>query len=660
MALLVARNLAKHFAARTLFEGVSISVDEGERLALIGPNGAGKSTLLKIFARQVVPDEGTITGQRGVRIAYVAQADAFPAGSTVRAAVIASLEASHKAVPMAHIHDHHELELAADMAIDRVDLGHLMDTPCAALSGGQRKRLSIARALAEEPDILLLDEPTNHLDIEGIDWLEETLSCGMFASIVVTHDRAFLEQTATRIVELSPAYPEGTYSVEGGYAEFIKRKTEFLEMQAKQEQSLSTIVREDLRWLARGAKARRTKSKSRIDASMQRIDELAMLRARNAPAKAAQIDFTATDRQTQKLIVARGLSKTLGDRLLFRNLDVLLTPGTILGLIGPNGAGKSTLIKLLTGEMTSDPPTAEMLAEEKEIAKELPHGTPPLATIRRAEKLRTVLFSQHRTELDPEKTLHETFTPADSLIYRGRTIHVATWAQMFLFHKDQLRQPIKSLSGGEQARVHIARLMLEPADILILDEPTNDLDLASLDVLEESLEEFPGAVVLVTHDRAMLDRLATRVLALDGKGGGRYFADFAQWQRIIAAEARANRSSGSASSTPTASSTPATTAAPTASTSGAAPTGAATKASSAATTAAPAKRKLSNKELRERESLEAAIAKAEADIQRISFDLGQPKVMADHKKTADLGRQLSELQQTLTASMARWEQLEGG
>jgi len=642
MALLVARQLAKHFATRVLFTGVSISVDEGERLALIGPNGAGKSTLLKILARSVAPDEGTITGQRGARTAYVAQSDAFPAGSTVRQAVIASLEASHKIAPIAHIHDHHELELAADMAIDRVDLGGMMDSRCDSLSGGQRKRLSIARALAEEPDLLLLDEPTNHLDIGGIDWLEETLSYSGFASIVVTHDRAFLESTATRIVELSSAYPEGTFSVAGGYAEFIKRKTEFLEMQAKQEQSLSVQVREDLRWLARGAKARRTKSKSRIDASMQRIDELATLRARNAPAKAAQIDFNATDRQTQKLLVGRGLSKTLGGKRLFENLDVLLTPGSTLGLLGPNGAGKSTLIKLITGEMPSDPPTAEMLAEEQIIAKELPHGTPALATIKRADKLKTVLFSQHRSELDPEKSLHDTFTPSDSLIYRGRTIHVATWAQMFLFHKDQLRQPIKSLSGGEQARVHIARLMLEQADVLILDEPTNDLDLASLDVLEESIEEFPGAVVLVTHDRAMLDRLATRILALDGLGGARYYADFAQWQRLSKIENRA--ASRAPAPTPTPASDPAPSSAPASNTSAAA--------------VAP-KRKLSNKEQRELDTLESAIAKAEADVLRIEAELGNPKVMADHRKASDLGRQLSELQASIAQKYARWAELEG-
>lgn len=627
-ALITARGIAKHYAARTLFVGVSFSIEDGERLALIGPNGAGKSTLLKIFAGAEEADAGTITYQRGMRTAYVAQSDAFEPGATVRSAVEQELCAAMQAGRLSHLHDRHEAELAAVMTLDRAGLGDLLEVPCDRLSGGQRKRLSIARALAQEPGLLLLDEPTNHLDIEGIEWLEQTLKTGAFASIVITHDRAFLEETATRIVELAPSYPDGTFSVEGGFDQFLRRKQEFLDGQAKQEQAMSAQVREDLRWLGRGAKARRTKSKSRIDASFQRMDELAELKARNAPARAAQIDFSATERQTQKLLVGRGLSKTLGGKKLFENLDILLSPGSKLGLMGPNGAGKSTLIRLLTGELESDPPTAAMEREEAEIAGQLPHGTPPLGTIRRAERLRVVLFSQHRRELDPRVTLGDTLSPTDSVVYRDRLLHIATWAGMFLFTKAQLRTPIGSLSGGEQARVHIARLMLEPADVLILDEPTNDLDLASLEVLEESLEEFPGAVVLVTHDRAMLDRLATRVLALDGRGGARYFADFAQWQRL-----------GHQHATPAA---PATTIA--------------TPAPSAAT-AAPRKR-LSYKEQQELLSIEPAIEKAETELQQLEAELGSDDIQKDHRKLAQVGRRMADTQTRLAALYARWQELE--
>ncbi len=639
-ALITVRDISKHFAARTLFTGVSLSVEDRERLALIGPNGAGKSTLLKIFAGAEDADGGTILLRKGVRAAYVAQSDAFAPDATVRSAVESDLDAAMRAGRLPHLHDQHEIELAAEMTLRRAELGELLDAPCDRLSGGQRKRLSIARALAQEPGLLLLDEPTNHLDIEGIEWLEDTLKGGDFASIVITHDREFLEGTATRIVELSLSYPDGTFSVEGGLSQFLRRKQEFLEGQLSQQQALSSQVREDLRWLSRGAQARRTKSKSRIDASMQRMDDLAELKARNAPARAAQIDFTATERQTQKLLVGRGLSKALGGKKLFENLDVLLSPGSKLGLMGPNGAGKSTLIKLLTGELESDPPTAAMVREEAEIADQLPHGTPGLGTIRRAERLRVVLFSQHRRELDPSATLAETLSPTDAVIYRERQLHIATWAGMFLFTKDQLRQPIKTLSGGEQARVHIARLMLGPADVLILDEPTNDLDLASLEVLEESLEEFPGAVVLVTHDRAMLDRLATRVLALDGRGGGRYFTDFAQWQRIGHHHVTASTKQGATESGGASAASPAAT------------------QSTAPAAAGTAKKKLSYKEQQELAGIEPSIEKAEADLKRLESELGVPANQADHRKLAQLGQQMADTQARLSQLFARWEELE--
>ncbi len=374
----------------------------------------------------------------------------------------------------------------------------------------------------------MLDEPTNHLDVEGIRWLEAMLSGASFAWIVVTHDRAFLENTASRIVELSRSYPGGAFSANGNYTEFLRRKQEFLEGQARQEQALANTVREDLRWLGRGAQARRTKSKSRIIASYERMDELADLKARNAAMQAAGIDFTGTDRKTQKLLMARGVSKSLGGKLLFKDLDVVLSPGSKLGLLGPNGSGKSTLIKVLTGELESDPPSAEALAAAKEA--KLPSGVLEPGHVRRAENLKVVVFSQHRTELDPSMTLRDTLSPADSVIYRGKLVHVNTWAQRFLFNTEQMKSPVRALSGGEQARIHIARLMLEPADVLVLDEPTNDLDIASLEVLEESLEDFPGAIVLVTHDRAMLARLSTQLLALDGRGGAGYFASLDQWE----------------------------------------------------------------------------------------------------------------------------------
>ncbi|XVJ58042.1 MAG: ABC-F family ATP-binding cassette domain-containing protein [Tepidisphaera sp.] len=635
-ALLSARSLTKTFGTRTLFTKVGLVVEERERLALIGPNGSGKSTLLKILAGQEATDEASnpeISLLKGVRVCYVAQADRFPEGSTIRSAVIDAVTAN----PPAHLHDEHEIELAAEMLLERVGFADLSQAT-ASLSGGQRKRLAISRELAKEPDLLLLDEPTNHLDVEGIDWLESIIKGGIdtmhgrhqFASVVVTHDRMFLESVASRIVELSPAYPGGTFSVKGNYSEFLRRKQEFLEGQAKAEAALANQVREDLRWLGRGAQARRTKSKSRIDASYERMDELDELRARNTPSKAAGIDFTATERLTHKLLVARAITKSLGGRRLFTDLDMVLSPGEILGLLGPNGSGKSSLIKVLTGELPLDPPTPEAVKEAAQ-AVNIPPGTPAPGTIRKADKLRTVIFSQHREGLNPGQTLAEAFSPhSDAVIYRGQVLHVNTWAARFLFTKDQLKNPVRALSGGEQARVHIARLMLEPADILILDEPTNDLDIPSLEVLEESLEDFPGAVILVTHDRAMIARLSTRILALDGRGGCRYFADYSQWERRVKHEAdpAAQRAAESA------------------------------KAATPAPPPAPAKKKLSYKEQQELAGMEASIHAAEKALAEAQVAMNDPKAIADHKRYAAACNAHAQAQTKLDQLFARWAELE--
>ncbi|MBU6413724.1 MAG: ATP-binding cassette domain-containing protein [Planctomycetes bacterium] len=628
-AVLVARDISKSFAARTLFTGISLSLEERERLALIGPNGSGKSTLLKILAGLQDADGGEVKLPKGLRASYVAQQDAFPEGSTILSAVTDALHESRRAGLLPHLHDDHEADLAAEMTLARLEFDDI-NQATASLSGGQRKRLAIARALAHEPDVLLLDEPTNHLDVMGIDWLEGVLRRGPFASIVITHDREFLETVATRIVELSTAYPSGTFSVKGNYSEFLRRKEEFLDGQAKQEQALANQVREDIRWLSRGAKARRTKSKSRIDASYERMDELAALKARNAPAQATTIDFTATGRQTQKLLMGRALTKSLGGKRLFTDVDVLLTPGSVLGLLGPNGSGKSTLIKVLTGELEPDPPTPEAIRAAAE-AIGVPPSTPEPGTIRRAEKLRIVLFSQHRQELDPTIKLREALSPhADSVVFRDRMIHVNGWARRFLFTPQQLDAPIKTLSGGEQARIHIARLMLEPADVLILDEPTNDLDIPSLEVLEDSLTDFPGAIVLVTHDRAMLAELSTQILALDGEGRARYFTDYEQWQRAqkeVPVKAASKPAAESANS---------------------------------AAPATPAKKKLSYKEQQELTQIEPKIEKMEAEIKDWETQMADPKVIADHKKFQDLCIKVSQMQNKVSKLYDRWAELQQG
>ncbi|MGH7396938.1 MAG: ABC-F family ATP-binding cassette domain-containing protein, partial [Candidatus Rokuibacteriota bacterium] len=382
----------------------------------------------------------------------------------------------------------------------------------AALSGGWQKRLAIARELAGEPDILLMDEPTNHLDVEGILWLEGLLAERARACLVVSHDRYFLEHVATRMLEVNRIYPAGLFETDGRYSEFLARRDELLKGQAAYEEALANTVRREIEWLRRGAKARSTKAKGRIKEAERLIGDLRDARARGATRTAA-LDFTASGRRSRKLLVARGLAKVLGGRPLVHGLDLTNTPGTRIGLTGPNGSGKTTLLSMLAGALAPD-----------------------AGTIEPADGLRIVRFEQQRPGLDPEQSLRRALAPeGDSVSFQGRTLHVAAWAKRFLFPPEHLAVPVGRLSGGEQARIHIARLMREPADLLILDEPTNDLDIPTLDVLEESLVSFEGGLVLVTHDRLMLDRVATSIVALDGRGGAETFADYEQWETARAA-----------------------------------------------------------------------------------------------------------------------------
>ena len=374
------------------------------------------------------------------------------------------------------------------------------------MSGGWRKRLSIAEGLVQAPDILLLDEPTNHLDLAGITWLETVLQDTAFACVVVSHDRYLLENVASEMVELNRVYEDGLLRVNGNYSSFLQAKEDYLHAQGKRQESLANRVHRETEWLRRGPKARTSKSKARIDNAQEMIGELAELNARSR-INTANIDFSATDRRTKQLLALDNVAYSIGDRTLFKDIRLAIKPAMRIGLVGPNGSGKTTLLRLLRGELQ-----------------------PARGRIQRADQLRIVYFDQNR-ELDPNVTLRRALAPdSDSVIYQEQTIHVASWAARFLFSSDALNQPVGRLSGGERARVLIAQLMLQPADILLLDEPTNDLDIPTLEILEENLLEFPGALVLVTHDRYMMDRVSTIVLGLDGLGEAEIFADYSQWE----------------------------------------------------------------------------------------------------------------------------------
>jgi len=503
--ILNAQGVSKRFGATPLFEKISFAVNEGDRIGLIGPNGAGKSTLLAVLAGEVEPDSGEVSVRRRARIGYVRQISEYAAGLTVRSVMEAALERA--SVPANEREQRLRETLGrAGFADDGTDTSIRMDAEAASLSGGWRKRLAIAEAMVTEPDVLLLDEPTNHLDLEGIEWLEGVLRSARFACVVVSHDRYFLENVASEVVELSRVYAEGVLRVRGTYSKFLEGRELYMEAQSKMQEGLRNRVKTEIEWLRRGPKARATKAKARIDNAHELIGKLADVDSRTRTSTAG-IEFNATERQTKRLIEFEDVSISLGGREIVGGVNFNVTNGMKLGLVGPNGSGKTTILRAMSGEI---PATS--------------------GTIKRANGLRIVYFSQLR-EIDPTLTLRRALAPdSDAVVYQDRVVHVASYAAKFLFTGDQLNQPVERLSGGERGRVLIARLMLQPADVLMLDEPTNDLDIPTLEILEEALLEFKGALVLVTHDRYMLDRVSNIVLGLDGHAHARVFADYSQWE----------------------------------------------------------------------------------------------------------------------------------
>jgi ATP-binding cassette subfamily F protein uup len=496
--LLSARDISRSFAHKSLFSNLSIDLRAGEKVGLIGPNGAGKSTLLKILAGIDEPDEGERTNRRGARIGFVAQDDSFPAGQSCSEVVVAALSSDYW--------DEREKETRATIVLTQVGFSDC-NQAAETLSGGWRKRLSLARELAQQPDFLLMDEPTNHLDLPGVLWLEKLLRSASFGYLVATHDRAFLRAVVDEVIEINRVYPKGVFRVAGGYDEFTDKKEAFLEAQERQREAVANQVRRETDWLAHKARARTRKASSRIEAAADRREQLAELNSRTAEADSAGIDFAASGRQTKKLLWATGLSKQIGNKTLFRDVELQIVPGLKLGLLGPNGSGKSTLLKVLLGEVPTD-----------------------AGTIARAERLQVEVFEQGRSSLDLKLSLRRALsTNGDTVMFRDQPMHVAAWARRFMFNADQLDLEIGSLSGGEQARIRIAQLMLRPADLLLLDEPTNDLDIPALELLEENLEEFTGAVVIVSHDRDLLDRICNQVVGLDGLGGAATYGSVNQW-----------------------------------------------------------------------------------------------------------------------------------
>ena len=613
--ILNAQSVTKQFGAKPLFRNISLTVEDGDRIGLIGPNGAGKSTLLALLAGQVEPDSGELAVRKRARAAYVPQDSRFAPGLTVRQVLEAALAAAHV--------NESEREGRLRELTGRAGFADL-NAEAAALSGGWRKRLAIIEAMVIEPEVMLLDEPTNHLDLAGIEWLEELLRASPFAAVTVSHDRYFLESTCTQIVELNRVFADGLLRVKGNFSHFLEEKQLYLESQCKQQDSLRNRVKTEIEWLRRGPKARTTKSKARIDTANEMIGQLAAMDSRTTVSSVG-IDFEASQRKTKRLVefqnvackVPAGPANDPNDansaipvpRPLFTGLNFILTAGMKVGLVGPNGSGKTTFLRLLLGEID-----------------------PAQGSIRRADALRMVYFSQLR-ELDESLTLRRALAPeGDGIVYQGRTVHVASWAARFLFTGEQLNQPVRNLSGGERARVLIAKLMLEPADVLLLDEPTNDLDIPTLEILEENLLDFPGALVLVTHDRYLLNRVSSTVLGLDGRGHIGRFADYAQWEDWMEDQEEAAQAN---------------------------PTPKANSASTAnsASNANSAKKKLSYIEAREFAAIEHRVEESDARLADARDRVEHPEVATNATLLQQALQELDAAQHENDALYARWAEL---
>jgi ATP-binding cassette subfamily F protein uup len=622
-----------------LFERVAFVIEEGEKVGLIGPNGCGKTTLFRILSVQEPADEGEVALRRGASVGYLAQDPPFAEGVTAREAVaealtearaaLAAFEAVSNALNQPHPPDKQAAlleEQAARLAdVERLDawswqhrvedaltrLG--LDTDCferpvVSLSGGQRRRVALAQALLRQPDLLILDEPTNHLDTDTIELLEERLAEYPGALLLVTHDRYFLEHVVDRILEVDP---EGLLSHPGSYASFMARKLERMEQRQVAEHKRKQALARELEWLRRSPKARTTKSRSRI----QRAEGL-MQKGLDGREQTIQMTFQTEQRLGNIILEVEHLTKSIGDKPILRDVNFKLRSGDHLALLGPNGCGKSTLIKLLLGELTPD-----------------------AGTIRWGKNAKVGYIDQARSGLDPTKTVFETLSDTDFVDVAGRRLHKHSYLADFLFTYGDQHKRADALSGGERCRLLMAKLVLEGANVLVLDEPTNDLDIQSLQVLEQALIDFQGCVLLVTHDRYLVNRACNAVLGFERGAFVRYDGDYEFYRARRPADAAASLASLDALSAPPAPKPEAVAPAP------------------APKPAAPKKR--SARDQRELDGIEARIQAAESLKAQLEAQLNDPDLYRrDAARAQALAQQLADASAQVDALYERWAALD--
>jgi ATP-binding cassette subfamily F protein uup len=586
MSLVSLRGIVKNFRERPILDRVDLSISANERLALIGGNGSGKSTLLSILAGQTEADDGERAVQRGLRIAWLEQEPRLEPHWTIREAVQAASEEREQ----------HEVE----EVLSRLELGRIERT-CGTLSGGERRRVDLARALVARPGLLLLDEPTNHLDAFTTDWLEDHLLATRTPFVLVTHDRYFLDRVVTRICELDRGQLHFT---EGGYSDYLEERSRRLGVEAQNEASRQILLRRETAWMRRGAPARTTKAKARISRYEALVQDAPIALPREL-----ELAIPEGPRLGSRVVAAHGISKSLGGRELLRKLDLELAPGEKLAVVGPNGAGKSTLLRILMGTLEPDSGRVDT-----------------------GETVRFASVAQNKDTLDPAKTVAEEIAGRSELVRIGeRELRVESFLDGFLFPGPQKRSPIGKLSGGEKSRVLLAKLLIQGGNVLVLDEPTNDLDLATLRALEEALLVFPGSCLIVSHDRWFVDRVANRILYLDGEGGARlHSGDLSSLLETLSKE----RSAARGSETKTAART--------------------------APTEAPVRRRgLAPWQQREYDGLLERIAAAEAAEKLAASALEDPGLYTGPRAVlAEKQAAHQAAQQQLEQLLARWEELE--
>ena len=628
--LLSFKNLSLNLGNTVLLDKVNLGIDEGERLCLVGRNGAGKSTLMKVLTGEVHADAGEIVRSQGLRIAELPQN--VPAGIDAAASVFEVVAEGLGAVGR-HVAEYHRLlvhepdhldaigraqtaleagdgwTIDARIAENLTRLSLPEDAAFSSLSGGLKRRALLARALVAEPDLLLLDEPTNHLDIDSITWIEDFLADWPGTLLFITHDRAFLRRLATRIIELDRGR---VTSWPGSYDDYLRRKEEALRAEAQSNALFDKKLAQEEVWIRKGIQARRTRDQGRVERLKQMRYEFAERRNLQGTVK---LSAQEADRSGKLVAEATDVSFARGTRTLIRKLSTTVLRGDKIGIIGPNGAGKTTLLNLLLGKLTPD------------------SGTLKLGT-----NLQVAYFDQLRAQLDDEAPVYQNIGDGkEFVVIDGKQMHVMSYLQNFLFTADRARSPAKALSGGERARLLLAQLFAKPSNLLVLDEPTNDLDVETLDLLEELIADYAGTVLIVSHDRAFLDNVVTRCFVfgengrIDDSVGG-----YADWLR--------QKGSGIGAAVKTAAVTSAVAKTPPAGTKPTAPGGS-----------------LGSKELKELDALPAKIEKLETEQAQLSADLAHPSLYgagADTAKLSKLQQRLSAVEAELATAYARWEALE--